>query len=333
MKDKIITKEHGYGGRKSRELVEELILPRVDNMYAEKMDDAAELNLSKNRIVFTTDGYVVDPYFFPGGNIGKLAAGGTINDVIAQGGVPKFLSASVIVEEGFLIKDLQDIIISAAGETKNNNAEITCGDLKVVEEGGADGIYITTAGIGERIDGIFKTAPCPGDLIVVTGPVGEHGGAVFQARNNILETSENIKSDCRGLIKLIPVVKKYSGKIKFMRDPTRGGLAGVLLEMAKKLKLKIEINERKIPVKNWVKGLSYITGIDYNYLACEGRMIFVINEKIGVNFINSLEEEGFEDAKVIGKFLAGEPEVVLNTSSGGSRNLNFQEISQIPRIC
>ncbi|MGM0441500.1 MAG: hydrogenase expression/formation protein HypE [Elusimicrobiota bacterium] len=333
MKDKFITKKHGYGGKKSRSLVEEYILPEVDNIYADKMDDSAELSLDSKNIVFSTDSYVVKPYSFSGGNIGKLAVSGTINDIVAQGGVPKYLSAAIIVEEGFLIEDFQEIVKSAATEAKKNSTEIVCGDMKVVEKGAADGIYINTSGIGEQVDGIFVKKPKIGDLIVVTGPIGEHGATVFQERNKILTSTENIRSDCRGLGELSKIVKDFSEDIKFMRDPTRGGLAGVLLEFAGNFKRQVNVEAAKTPVKNWVKGFSYITGIDYFYLACEGRMVLVINKKTGNKFVEALKKNNFHSAAVIGKITDSKTGVTLNTKSGGRRILNFRDIAQIPRIC
>jgi hydrogenase expression/formation protein HypE len=333
MNDEYIKKEHGYGGQATRRLIEEIIIPAVDNPAADRMDDSARVKTAGGDILFSTDGYVVNPFFFPGGDIGKLAVSGTVNDIIAQGGKAEYLSAGIIVEEGFLIKDFKKIIDSAAAEARKAGAAIVCGDIKVVEPGAADGIFITTAGIGSAMDGIFKNdIIVPGDEIIVTGGVGEHGAAVFQARNSIVQDSELIKSDAEALNRLYPVMEGYSSHIKFMRDPTRGGVAEVMMELAEFAGVSVELAEGDIPAKEWVRGLSYITGIDYLYLACEGRMVIVCEGGKAAEIVESLKENNFKDAACIGQIKEGR-QASLKTKTGGLRHLTAGEIAQIPRIC
>jgi hydrogenase expression/formation protein HypE len=336
MKNKYIKKEDGYGGQATRRLIEEIIIPVVDNPAADRMDDSALLKVKTRDILFSTDGYVVKPLFFPGGDIGQLAVSGTINDIIAQGGEAKFISAGVIVEEGFLIDNFKKIIESAAAEARSAGVEIVCGDIKVVEPGAADGIFITTAGIGERINGLFRDGISPRDEVIVTGAVAEHGAAIFQARNDILEgTLEGtavIKSDVAALNGLYGTMEKYSADIKFMRDPTRGGLAEVAMELAEMAGMSVELSQKAIPVKDWVKGLAYITGIDYLYLACEGRMVIICGAGKAEGIVKSFKADGFSDAARIGEIKTGNG-ASLKTAAGGARYLTSGEIAQIPRIC
>lgn len=332
MNDEYIKKEHGYGGQVTRRLIEEIIIPAVNNPAADRMDDSARVKTAGGDILFSTDGYVVNPFFFPGGDIGKLAVSGTVNDIIAQGGKAEYISAGVIIEEGFLIKDFKTIIDFAAAEARQAGVDIVCGDIKVVEPGAADGIFITTAGIGNAIEGIFKKEIAPGDEIIVTGGVGEHGAAIFQVRNNIVRESDIIRSDAKALNKLYPVMEKYFSHIKFMRDPTRGGLAQIALELSEREGFSVELNEKDIPVKEWVRGLSYITGIDYLYLACEGRMVIVCEGGKTSEIVENLIENGFKDAARIGEINVGR-RAALKTKTGGIRHLTAGEIAQIPRIC
>lgn len=335
MKDKHIKREHGYGGEKTRELIEKIILPEISNPYADQLDDSAVLPFPEDTVIFTADSFVVSPVFFPGGDIGKLAVAGTVNDILAQGGRPLYISMALILEEGFKIEDLRSISRSAADESKKAGVKIVCGDIKVVEKGKGDGVYISTSGIGERIFTMDKADIKEGDAIIIAGAAGEHGAAIFQARNKLLEESKNIKSDCGSLVDLMEVFKKFGDKIKFMRDPTRGGVAEVMLELAGELKRKITIEEQKIPVKDWVKGLAYIAGLDYLYLACEGNMIFAADGNCAEEVAEYLKNSGFKDTKIIGKIgkKTEHLSAVLNTFSGGSRYLTSADIVQIPRIC
>ncbi len=275
---------------------------------------------------------MVKPLFFPDGNIGKLAVSGIVNDIIAQGGRAKYISAVVIVEEGFLTTDFKKIIDSAAAEASRAGVEITCGDIKVVEPGGVDDLFITTAWIGEKINGLFQKKILPGDAVIVTGGIGEHGAAIFQARNNVLQKNRAIKNDTAALTGLYKTMKKFSEDIKFMRDSTRGGLAEVMLELSEMTGMSVEIYENDIPVAGWVKGLSYITGIDYLYLACERQMVLVCEDSRADKIVRSLQKDGFSGAAKISEIKKGAG-TILKTKSGGARYLNPGDIAQIPRIC
>lgn len=335
MKDKYIKRAHGYGGDKTRELIKDIILPEISNTYADKLDDSAVLPFNNNSMIFTADAFVITPPFFPGGDIGKLAVAGTVNDIIAQAGRPIYLSMTVILEEGLEIEDLRKIAKSAGREAKKAGVNIVCGDLKVVERGKGDGIYVSTSGVGEKIFTLDKSKIDENDVIIVTSTTGDHGAAVFQARNKLLQENSNIYSDCNSLVELIDLLNNFLDGIKFMRDPTRGGLAEVMLELASDLKREITIEETKIPVKDWVRSLTYITGLDYLYLACEGNMVIVADKKSAVNILKFLNKNNFKDASIIGKVGSKNesPATILNTSSGGRRHLTGADIAQIPRIC
>ncbi len=334
MKDKKITKNHGLGGKYTEELIREVILPEFKNPYLSTLDDGAVLPLKGREVIFTTDSFVVSPHFFPGGNIGKLSIAGTVNDIIAQGGKPRFISMGLILEEGLPFEKLRTILHSAAKEAKKAGVDIVCGDTKVVDKGFGDGIYINTAGIGEKLIS-FKSGITKGDEIVVLREIGDHGAAIFQARNELLEDDKKIKSDCEALVKLNEIMLPLKNDLKFMRDPTRGGVAEILLELSGITKRDIEIFEKDIPFKKWVKGLSHITGMDPLYFACEGNMIFVVKNGKGGFLMEKLKEIGYKKAKLIGKIgdKNKKSHVILNTSGGGSRFLSPTDIAQLPRIC
>ena len=332
--NKVITKNHGLGGKYTEELIREIILPEFKNPYLSSLDDAAVLPMSGKEIIFTTDSFVVSPHFFPGGNIGKLSIAGTVNDIIAQGGIPRFISMGLILEEGLPFNKLKAILHSAAKEAKKAGVQIVCGDTKVVDKGFGDGIYINTAGIGEKLISFNNTIK-KDDEIVVLREMGDHGAAIFQARNELLEDDKKIKSDCEALVKLtkiMPDIKKY---LKFMRDPTRGGVAEILMELASFSKKDIEIYEKELPFKKWVKGLSHITGMDPLYFACEGNMVFVMKKGKGNLLIEKLNTIGYKKAKLIG-IIGGKNKinhVILHTIGGGECFLSPTDIAQLPRIC
>ncbi len=331
MKDKKIKKEHGLGGKKTRRLIEEVILPAVSNKYADRMDDSASLPFNAKKMLFTTDGYVVSPVFFPGGDIGKLAVSGTVNDILAQGGEPLYISIALIIEEGFKVEDIRKIALSAGSEAKKARVDIVCGDIKVVEKGGCDGIFAVSTGVGRSLINFSEFDE--GDHIIVTGNVGEHGSAIFEARNRLLSDSSSVKSDCESLSSLVKVLKKNEESIKFLRDPTRGGLAQVCMEIAAISKYRVVLEEKKLPVSNWVEGLCYIAGLDYLYLACEGRMVLVVSGKDAQNVTGELKEAGFINSSDFAVLQKGSPQAVIKTKSGGSRVLDSSEVAQVPRIC
>ncbi|UCB57772.1 MAG: hydrogenase expression/formation protein HypE [Candidatus Omnitrophota bacterium] len=324
-----ITLAHGNGGRRMHELIEDLRI-QFSNKILNELSDAAELSINKNRISFSTDSYVVKPLFFPGGDIGKLAICGTINDVSMKGARPLFISLAFIIEEGFSLTQFKKIVHSIKQEAKEAGVSVVTGDIKVVEKGAADGIFINTAGIGiinyaTSIGGRVK----PGDLIVINGTIAEHGMAILNAREK-LGFKSNIKSDCRSLNLEVQRCLNVSNKISFMRDLTRGGLAGVLNEIAGGSNIGIEIYEKDIPVRPPVKKLCDILGFDPLYVANEGKFICFVDAKDA----RRIKKAMGKTSQIIGRVLPShKKEVFLETKLGAKRLLAMLEEDQLPRIC
>ncbi|HLD29454.1 MAG TPA: hydrogenase expression/formation protein HypE, partial [bacterium] len=246
--DKIIL-AHGSGGQRTDELIKKLVLKYFKSKHLSHLPDAAKLDVKK-KIAFTTDSFVVNPLFFPGGDIGKLAVCGTVNDLLTQAARPRFLSCGVILEEGLPLDDLEKIFSSMDREAKQAGIEIVTGDIKVVEKGKADRIYLNSSGIGEIIADVGFEKIKKGDAVIVTGGIGEHEIAVYMARMK----EKGVLSDCASLTSVVlPLIEKFGGSIHFMRDPTRGGLAGVVLEIAETARTDITINEGSVPVRKEVR--------------------------------------------------------------------------------
>jgi len=281
---------------------------------------------------------VVDPVFFPGGDIGKLSICGTVNDLAVSGAVPKYISASFIIEEGFSKDDLFTIVCSMADEARKARVRIVTGDTKVVEKGKCDKIFISTSGVGileDRNSGIsFGKEVVPGDVLIINGPVGNHAIAVLGARNN-LKFSTPVVSDCASLNRLTKHVLENCSGIHFMRDLTRGGLAVVLNELATMTGLGILVDESSVPVDSPVRGLCEILGFDPLYLANEGKILFVVHSEESDKVVEIMrnEPEGRE-AAVVGRVVGGnESRVILSTKIGGRRILDVPSGIQLPRIC
>lgn len=326
----IITMSHGNGGRLMHELVEK-IRSRLSNPVLDEMADAAEVKVSSGRIVFSTDSYVIRPLFFPGGDIGKLAVCGTVNDISMKGARPLYLSLAFIIEEGFEEKTLLRIVDSIKLQAQKAGVSVVTGDLKVVERGGADGLYINTAGIGcidDRRIRICSRAKA-GDAIVLNGALAEHGLAVLNARQEFGFKS-SIKSDCTNLNFIVQKCVGASKKISVMRDLTRGGLATSLNEIAHSSNLGIKIVEDKIPVKKNVKHLCEALGFDPFYIANEGKFICFVDPRDAGRVRTAMGK----DAAIIGTVTrAHSKEVHLITPIGSSRMLPMLESDQLPRIC
>ena len=328
-KSKRITLAHGNGGRLMHELIENL-RTQFSNKFLNELSDAAEFNIKKERLAFSTDSYVVKPLFFPGGDIGKLAVCGTVNDISMKGARPLFMSLAFIVEEGFEFSQLERIARSIKWEASKAGVLVVTGDIKVVEKGAADGIFINTAGIGvinyPRHLGVKAK---PGDSIVINGGIAEHGMAVLNARQK-LGFKSSIKSDCRSLNFEVQKCLRAAKNISIMRDLTRGGLATVLSEIAGTSNLGIEICEEDIPVKPNVKKMCDILGFDPLYVANEGKFVCFVNEKDAPKVKRALGKE----AKIIGKVTPDHrTEVYSRTKIGSSRILPMLESDQLPRIC
>ena len=327
-----ITMAHGAGGKFSADLIREIILPAFDNEFLSELHDGAKLG----KIAMTTDSYVVRPIFFRGGDIGKLAICGTVNDLAVTGAVPKYISAGVILEEGFELDDLKKIAASMAEAAREAGVQIVTGDTKVVGRGQADGIFINTAGVGELIDGVDISAKNvrAGMKVLISGTIGEHAAAILAERHG-LELPENVKSDCAPLNKMILAMLNVEPKIAMLRDATRGGVAAVLNEIAGAAGVGIILDEKKIPVLEEVRGVCEILGFDALELANEGKVIAVVPadsaEKIlGVMKNFSYGKNAAEIGEVTEKF-AGK--VGLRTSIGGLRIVDMPVGNLVPRIC
>lgn len=332
--DDIITLAYGSGGKKTSQLIDEILLPAFDNDILSKLTDGAILN-AEGKIVFSTDSFVVNPYFFPGGDIGKLSVCGTVNDLCMCGGEPKYLSLGLIIEEGLKTEELIQIIQSIKATARDCGVKIVTGDTKVVEKGKGDGIYINTTGIGFlKNDGYDENNIKPGDLIIVSGSVGDHGAAIMAARNKLINTSELV-SDCTPLNRLAQELFLFGSGVKIMRDPTRGGIATTLNEFIGRNKLCIELDEALIPVSGPVANACDIMGLDPLYCANEGKLIAVVSSDKADEVINALRyhDEG-KNATIIGKVTTNYPgRVVLKTYLGGTRILTKLSGAQLPRIC
>ncbi len=328
---------HGSGGEAMWEFISREILGRFENSMLKALSDAAVLEVDKARLAFTTDSYTVKPLTFPGGDIGKLAVYGTVNDLAVMGAKPLFLSCSLIVEEGFPYDQLLAYLDSMREAARRVGVEIVTGDTKVVERGSADGLFVNTSGIGLIPPGVDLGTHRiePGDVVIVSGTVGDHGMAVYLAREEFgLEAG--IESDCAPVVELTEaMLRAGSGGVKFMRDPTRGGLAATLNEVARGANLGIEVDETAIPVKESVREACEILGMEPLSLANEGKVVAICSAEVAEKVLSALKEcEGGEEAAIIGEVVSEHPrEVVLRTEVGGLRLLEMPVEEQVPRIC
>lgn len=334
--DEIITLNQGSGGRLTHKLIEDVF--RKYFGMPEPLTDSAIIKEAGGTIAFTTDSYVVDPIFFPGGNIGKLAVCGTVNDLAVSGAIPKFLSAAFIIEEGLPLKDLVTIVETMASEAEKAGVKIITGDTKVVEKGKCDRLFITTSGTGildparEHIS-IGKNIK-PGDKLIINGSVGNHALAVLGARKN-LSFSTPIISDCASLNELVNQVMVKSKGILFMRDLTRGGLATVLNELAGIIRFGIMIEEDAVPVDEPVRGLCEMLGFDPLYLANEGKLVIVTERSEAQKVVDIMRSDPLgQKVAIIGEVVQDKRNLVtLHTSIGGKRILDMPSGTQLPRIC
>ncbi len=327
---------HGGGGRLSQQLIEDIFLPVFGNDYLFPLDDSSVLDSPSHRLAFTTDSFTVDPIFFPGGNIGKLAVCGTVNDLAMVGARPLYLSTGFIIEEGFLITDLKRIVRSAKEAADEAGVLIVTGDTKVVENGNADGLYINTSGIGALPDKlkVSGTRARPGDRIIVSGPLGCHGMAVITARENFGFQSR-ITSDVAPLNNMVETILKVSHDIHVMRDATRGGVATVLNEIASASDVAIELDETLIPVTEEVRGACELLGFDPLYVANEGVLVACIPDEIADSVVDAMRRTPYGKASTVIGRVKDEPKrkVVLRTSIGSHRILDMLSGEQLPRIC
>jgi hydrogenase expression/formation protein HypE len=328
---------HGGGGKLGNELVEHLFLPAFRNAALENLGDAAVLDLGSGRIAMSTDSFVVQPLFFPGGSIGALAVNGTVNDLAVSGAVPKFLTASFILEEGFALAQLAAIVQEMAAAAATAGVQIVTGDTKVVERGHGDGCYINTAGIGVLREGITvgPHRAQPGDVILVSGTIGDHGMAIMSVREG-LEFESQIRSDCAALNGLIAnVLDERGGAIHAMRDPTRGGLASTLNEIAQSSDVGMMIDERSLPVRPEVQSACELLGLDPVYVANEGKVVFFVAPQASDQVLAVLRAHPLgRDAARIGTVTAEHKRMlVARTAMGANRVISIQIGEQLPRIC
>ncbi|UWZ85011.1 hydrogenase expression/formation protein HypE [Occallatibacter riparius] len=328
---------HGGGGKLGNELVEHLFLPAFRNAALENLGDAAVFDLASGRLAMSTDSFVVQPLFFPGGSIGALAINGTVNDLAVSGAEPKFLSASFILEEGFPLAQLAAIVQEMSAAAKTAGVQIVTGDTKVVERGHGDGVYINTTGVGLLRAGI-SVGPAlaePGDAILVSGTIGDHGMAIMSVREG-LEFESQIRSDCAALNGLIAnVLSAAGGAVHTMRDPTRGGLASTLNEIASASNVGIALDERAIPVRPDVRSACELLGLDPVYVANEGKAAFIVAPECADVVLSVLQAHPLgREAARIGTVTTDHPRMlVARTAMGANRVIAIPVGEQLPRIC
>lgn len=327
---------HGAGGRSMAQLIEEMFFSTLDNDLLNRAHDAAMFALPPGRVVMSTDTFVVSPAFFPGGNIGSLAVHGTVNDLAMGGGTPKYLTAGFILEEGFPLADLAEIVKSMAEAAREAGVAIVTGDTKVVERGKGDGIFINTSGVGVVPDGIEISGDRarPGDAILVNGTLGDHGVAVMSRRENLSFATE-ILSDSQALNGLVADMLAAVPGMRVLRDPTRGGLAATLNEIAHQSGVGVEIDERALPIRPEVKSACELLGLDPLNVANEGKLIAICPAQDAERLLATMRvHPKGRDGAIIGRVLEDSRRFVrMKTQLGGTRMVDWLAGEQLPRIC
>jgi hydrogenase expression/formation protein HypE len=337
VREERITLAHGAGGKATHTLIEAIFLEAFGNPLLAPLEDGATLQLGAARAVLTTDSFVVAPLFFPGGDIGDLAVNGTVNDLAVCGATPRYLSAGFILEEGFPVADLRRITASMAAAARAAGVSIVTGDTKVVQRGKADGCYVNTAGIGliERPISLSAAAARPGDAVIVSGPIGEHGMTIMIARGD-LDIQSDLTSDTAALHDVVArLLDAVPGQVRALRDATRGGVATVLNEVATASNAAVVVDEAAIPVRPEVTGACELLGIDPLYVACEGRFVAVVDGAHAETALRALRTHSLgTDAAIIGQVKADPPGLVLlRTGFGGTRIVDMLVGDPLPRIC
>jgi hydrogenase expression/formation protein HypE len=327
-----ITLAHGNGGRLMRDLIDDCFARHLANPHLDTRLDGTPLTLDEREIVITTDGFTVNPIEFPGGNIGSLAIHGTVNDLAVSGAEPRYLTLNAFLEEGLEIALLERILAAMASAAREAGVSIVAGDTKVLPHGQVSGIYLATTGIGLRasrqlaIDSIQS-----GDRILVSGPVGDHGTAVMLAREQF-GLRGDLHSDAASILPLCRALWSHPG-VRFMRDPTRGGLAAVAHEIARSSRLGVTLDGAAIPIRDPVNAICEMLGYDPLYLACEGRVVAVVAADAAASALHALHQAGAGDAAIIGTLGSGANHVILKTPLGGERLIDELEDEPLPRIC
>lgn len=339
LRDKTITLAHGSGGQAMQDLIEALFISQFEGNLPPCLEDQAripfeELTAQGDRLAFTTDSYVVDPLFFPGGDIGSLAVNGTVNDLAVSGAIPRYLTCAMILEEGLPMETLRRVVTSMATAAQQAGVKIVTGDTKVVPRGGADKLFINTAGIGVMRTGVTPAATQlqPGDVVLVNGPVGNHGATILVARQEFaLDT--DLQSDCQPLHDLVAAIAAVCPQVRAMRDATRGGLATVLNEFADSAQVGIRLVEDQIPVVAAVRGLCELLGLDPLYLANEGKLVVVVPPHQADTVLAAMQNHpAGRQSCIIGQVTAGR-RVSLKTGFGTERIIDRLVGDQLPRIC
>lgn len=336
VKDERITLAHGAGGKATHTLIEAVFLEAFRNPLLEPLEDQAVFTAGGARLAFTTDSFVVSPLFFPGGDIGELAVNGTVNDLAMSGARPLHLSAGFILEEGFPVADLERIARSMAAAAAAAGVQVVTGDTKVVQRGKADGCYVTTAGVGvlERPVSLGAANARPGDAVIVSGPVGDHGITVMLARGE-LDIESDVESDTAPLAGLVDRLLDATSGVRCLRDATRGGVATILNEVARASEVAVVVDEDTVPVRPEVRGACEILGLDPLYVACEGRLVAVVDGGEADAAVQALRSHPLgEGAAVIGRVKDDPPTLVLlKTEFGGTRIVDMLIGDPLPRIC
>ena len=330
-----ITRAHGGGGRETESLIRGIIIEQLGNPVLNSMEDAAVVK-GGDRIVFSTDSFVVSPLFFPGGDIGKLAVCGTVNDIAVRGGVPDYISLALIIEEGLDTKALERIIRSVSAQCREDDIQVVCGDTKVVEKGSGDGLFINTAGIGvlRNESSLSVKNVKPGDAVCVNGPVGEHGAAILSARKE-LNIVSGLKSDCASLVSLAGCILETGADVHAMRDATRGGVAAVINEMAEGSGVTVAIEEQAVPVREEVSGICSLLGMNPLDMANEGKLIVSVSSEDADMVLNAMKAHplGRESARIGTVEERGAFSAVCVTSLGVRNVLEMPRGELLPRIC
>ncbi len=336
MRQEHILLAHGSGGTMMRELIEEFLVPEFDDDALKRLDDAASLDFPGGRLAFSTDTYVVTPQFFPGGDIGRLAVCGTVNDVATAGAKPLYISVGFILEEGFAVADLRRILHSMRDACREAGVHIVTGDTKVVEKGHGDGIYINTAGVGVLPAGVDLSGSYakPGDKVLLSGTLGDHGIAIVSIREG-LEFSTDIETDAAPLNELIANVLAAAPDVRCFRDPTRGGMASTLNEIASASSVSITVDETTVPVNPQVRGASEMLGYDVFQVANEGKMIAIVPAEQADAALAAMKASPYgEQAAIVGDVAEGPGgKVYVKTAFGATRVMDMLVGEQLPRIC
>ncbi|HAN09657.1 MAG TPA: hydrogenase expression/formation protein HypE [Clostridiales bacterium] len=333
----MITLEHGNGGRKTHELIKDIFYKHFKNDILSQQSDASILGMIDGEVAVTTDSFVVDPIFFPGGDIGKLSICGTVNDLVVTGAKPLYITVGFIIEEGLDIDILEKIVISMAETARQANVKIVAGDTKVVGRGSVDKIFINTTGIGVMDRNELQISNRnieTGDKVIVSGTIGDHGMCIMSKRAEF-DFECDIKSDCNLLDKLVADILDVSNKVRIIRDPTRGGVATTLNELIENTGKSVVIYEKNIPVKYSVRGMCKMVGLDPLYVANEGKIILIASIEDAEQIVEVMKQNKLgKDATIIGEIISdAKNRVCLKTESGGTRILNMLEGELLPRIC